>query len=547
MTQTTSHIPWGRRMAARLGVSLFFIITGILIIFGIYQYHSITTRSEQELQDLVEMVTFRLAKNLVIPIWNFDDAQLMETIRSEMMEKRIMAVVVKGAYAEHRFIRQQQDDGTMQIVESDDEIAEDGLAGEQEIVRGDESLGQLEVVVTRELMRAELRREIGKIVTVIILIDAATLLLVWLVTMRITHPLSDITRIANAIADGDIGQQIAVQGQDEVGCLANVFRTMIHRLNEVVNNVMSAADNVTSGSRQMSSSAVRMSQGANSQAASVEEVSASMEQMASNIRQNKDNAAQTEKIAVQAAKDARKSGNAVVEAVNAIQGIAQKVAVIEDITRQTRMLSLNATIEAARAQDFGKGFAVVAAEVRALAERSQAAAADISQLANASVAVAENAGQMLAQLVPNIQKTAELVQEISAASREQDQGAVQINSAIQQLDQVMQQNSAASEALASTSEELASQAEQLRTTIAFFKTRRDQASGDEIPAAKERIHEFRKSTNNRPGPGKLSGKKIESMSELQHASEERPFDNHRLSFEKDDKEKDDLDDEFERY
>jgi methyl-accepting chemotaxis protein len=195
-----------------------------------------------------------------------------------------------------------------------------------------------------------------------------------------------------------------------------------------------------------------------------------MEQMVSNIRQNADNALQTEKIAIEAAENARASGQVVTDAVNAMREIARKVAIIQDITRQTRMLSLNATIEAVRAQEHGKGFAVVASEVRSLAEQSQSAATEITQLASSSVTIAEKAGDMLTKLVPEIQKTAELVQEISAASSEQHSGAGQINRAIQQLDQVTQQNSATSEEIAAMAEGLAEQANMLQSTITFFKT-----------------------------------------------------------------------------
>ncbi|MHB1400754.1 MAG: methyl-accepting chemotaxis protein, partial [Trichloromonadaceae bacterium] len=209
--------------------------------------------------------------------------------------------------------------------------------------------------------------------------------------------------------------------------------------------------------------------GATEQAASAEEASSSMEQMAANIRQNADNALQTEKIAVKSAADAQAGGQAVAQTVSAMKEIAGKISIIEEIARQTNLLALNAAIEAARAGEHGKGFAVVASEVRKLAERSQLAAAEISQLSGSSVEVAEKAGAMLVRMVPDIQRTAELVQEIAAASKEQDTGAEQVNKAIQQLDQVIQQNASASEEMASTAEELSGQAEQLQHTIAFFK------------------------------------------------------------------------------
>ena len=285
----------------------------------------------------------------------------------------------------------------------------------------------------------------------------------------ISLPLRQGVAFAEAVAKGDLTQRIHLDQKDEVGQLATALNAMVDQLKEIVIDVKSAADNVASGSQELSSGSEEMSQGASEQAAAAEEASSSMEQMSSNIRQNADNAIQTEKIAVKSADDAKKGGKAVEETVHAMKEIAGKISIIEEIARQTNLLALNAAIEAARAGEHGKGFAVVASEVRKLAERSQKAAAEISDLSGSSVEVAETAGELLAKMVPDIQKTAELVQEISAASREQDTGAEQINKAIQQLDQVIQQNASASEEMASTSEELAAQAERLQASIAFFR------------------------------------------------------------------------------
>jgi methyl-accepting chemotaxis protein len=249
---------------------------------------------------------------------------------------------------------------------------------------------------------------------------------------------------------------------------ALTFIVLMRSVARPVADLRLAADNVAAGSQLLSASSEEMSQGATEQAAAAEEASSSMEEMSSNIRQNADNATQTEKLALQSAADARAGGEAVQETVVAMKQISGKISIIEEIARQTNLLALNAAIEAARAGEHGRGFAVVASEVRKLAERSQLAAAEIGKLSTTSVQVAERAGSMLARIVPDIQKTAELVQEISAACREQDQGAEQINKAIQQLDQVIQQNAMASEEMASTSEELSSQADQLQQIVTFF-------------------------------------------------------------------------------
>jgi len=278
--------------------------------------------------------------------------------------------------------------------------------------------------------------------------------------------LNGIAESAEHIAHGDLTVQLHERSPEDK--LMRALSSMVEGLTKVVLEIKTVSSEVANGSQAMSTSSSELSQGANSQAASAEEASASMEQMVSNIRQNADSALQTEKIAVRSAEDAREGGRSVAEAVTAMKEIASKISIIEEIARQTNMLALNAAIEAARAGEHGKGFAVVAAEVRKLAERSQKAAGEINQLSASTVRVAEKAGDMLEKLVPNIQKTAELVKEISTASNEQNTGAEQINSALQQLQSVIQQNAAAAEEMASTSEELSGQADGLIAAIGFF-------------------------------------------------------------------------------
>ena len=293
--------------------------------------------------------------------------------------------------------------------------------------------------------------------------------------------MNEITAAADEIANGNLTVEIRERSAQDK--LMQALASMVSGLTQTVSDIRSIAGEVSAASQSISTASVQVSKGASAQAAAAEEASSSMEEMVSNIKQNADNAQQTDKIANKSAKDALESGKSVLEAVAAMKEIANKISIIEEIARQTNLLALNAAIEAARAGEHGKGFAVVAAEVRKLAERSQKAAGEINQLSATTLKVSEKSGEMLDKLVPDIQRTAELVQEISSASKEQDTGAEQINKALQQLEQVIQQNASASEEMASTTEELTGQSEQLVGALSFFHTGDENGAHGRRPVA----------------------------------------------------------------
>jgi methyl-accepting chemotaxis protein len=347
--------------------------------------------------------------------------------------------------------------------------------------------GAFVITTSLQQLQADLQRAnlflAAETLTILLLVAMA----LWVLLSRLVfRPLQRIMSLARRMREGDFTHRLHMGRGDEMGIVADALDAMTERIAEVVGDVDQAAERLSSGSAELTSAAQSLADGAVKQASSVEEVSSSMEEMAGSISQNANNAQETEEISEKAATDAQKSGEAVAEAVQALKNIAERTKIIEDIARQTNLLALNAAIEAARAGEHGKGFAVVASEVRKLAERSGQAAAEISDLSSSSVDVADRAGQMLAQLVPGIQRTAELIQDISAACAEQSTGATQVNNALQELDGVIQQNASASEQTASTSATISHQARQLRDSVAFFQVEVSQGTSGKLRVTREK-------------------------------------------------------------
>jgi methyl-accepting chemotaxis protein len=359
---------------------------------------------------------------------------------------------------------------------------------------GDRTIGRLSLGMSTADVHTETTRTVGFVIAVNLIL-VLTLSLAMLVTMQriVLNPLGGepdyAADVARRVAQGNLAFEIEGGGNGRSAVAA--LRVMVMKLAEVTAQVRNTAATVAAAAGQVSASAQSMSAGTTEQAASVEETTSSLEEMTASITANAENSRQMEQIATRGALDAEKAGQAVLETVEQMKTIAEKITIVQEIAYQTNLLSLNAAIEAARAGEHGKGFAVVASEVRRLAERSQTAAKEISALASTSVKVAERSGQLLDDLVPSIRKTAELVQEVTATSSEQASGVAQINQAMAQVDQATQRNAAAAEELSSTAEEMTSQADALQSLMSFFKLADSAPVEPEAPAA--------------PGPSPLRG------------------------------------------
>jgi methyl-accepting chemotaxis protein len=312
------------------------------------------------------------------------------------------------------------------------------------------------------------------VVTTELVVMGLSLLVVVFLVMRmirsITRPLDVAVKAADQLAAGDLTGRIEVHGRDETGQLLAAMKRMMESLGKIIGEVSAGASAVAAASEQVSATAQSLSQGTSEQAASVEETTSNLEEMNASITQNAENSRQTQELAIRGAEAAEESSTAAAESVAAMRSIVEKIGIVEEIAYQTNLLALNAAIEAARAGEHGRGFAVVASEVRRLSERSQSAAKEIAAVAERSAGATDRSGKLIADLVPAIQKTSSLVQEVAAASREQAAGVSQINAAMSQVDQATQRNAVAAEELSSTAEELSGQAESLQALIATFRT-----------------------------------------------------------------------------
>jgi len=463
-----------KSLSLRFNVLTSLLVVVLLVFFGAYNQNQTRDALKEGLDKQIDATVNRLTQSLPSTLWNFELDQMDRIVLSEVYAQEVRGIFV---FDKNNLVLGRITDDQGEIVEA--ELPSDLVTMKEVplsfIDGGEENIvGRVVVVVDESaienlLSQSLLRTIIQIVLMVILLVTVLTILL----KRIIICPLNEVGQTLYKTSQGDLTTVIKTNRSDEIGTLLTSIQTMQEKLVEVVQKIKGNSNQISSAAAQVSQTASSLSNGASLQSSSVEETSASVEEMAASINQNSENAQATDNIAKESASAATDGGDAVSGTVKAMIQIAEKISIIEDISYQTNMLALNAAIEAARAGEHGKGFAVVAAEVRKLAERSQRAASEISDLTDDSVQIAEKAGTLLGKMVPDITKTAELVQEISAASEEQSNGVGQIASAMQQLNNVTQQNAAGSEQLAATAEELKDRSTNLEYVVSFFHLTED--------------------------------------------------------------------------
>jgi methyl-accepting chemotaxis protein len=461
-----------KSISLKLNLLFVVIVTLVLAGFGSYNYNRMQDQLRTERTQSIAQMLDRLSLSLPVAVWNFDQTQADSIVRSEINRNFIHAISVtaedKVFLSLHRDAAGKMDSGGPRAGDGDTSHTAElryTTNGQSRIV------GKVAIYVSDADIEALLQRNFYLICAQIIVLDAVLVVaLSFALHTFVIHPLRDVNVALGEIARGRLDVQVRSRGRDEIGQLAEAMRTMLQTLATVMRKVRMSTETVSDAAAQISGAALSLSAASSAQAASVEETSASMEQVTASVTQNTDNARATDAIANQNVEQAESGGEAVRKTVIAMNQIAQKIGIVDDIAYQTNLLALNAAIEAARAGVHGKGFAVVAQEVRKLAERSQNAAREIGELANQSVHLANLAGQLFDVMVPSIRKTAALVQEISAASSDQTNGIEQIHAGIGQISLSMQSNAAAAEELSATATAMTDQAADLREMVSYFKT-----------------------------------------------------------------------------
>jgi methyl-accepting chemotaxis protein len=419
-----------------------------------------SNKKKTELAAYSNNLTALAATTNSVYLWNYDTVGLTESLESFRKLREIVSIEVVDA-AGNSVVKSEAKDKPPALTTLSADMLHEG-----------QKIG----VVTLELTDTYARAEVTAIVRMLVALGAMLFAIIGAVLFGILESLVRVIRrtvsLIGTIEKGDMTVEAdgdLISRGDEIGDICRSLEAMRNEIGRTLLAIQDTALGVSQRSSQISETSQSLSDGANEQAASAEQVSSSMEQIAATTRQNTDNSLATERLSRKSADDAKEGGQAVAATVTAMKNIAQSISIIEEIARQTNLLALNAAIEAARAGDVGKGFAVVASEVRKLAERSQTAAGEISVMSSDSTAIAEKAGDLLAKIVPDILKMADLIQEISGASKEQSVGVDQVTQAVGQLDTVIQQNAATSETLAASSEELSGQARALTDALSFFK------------------------------------------------------------------------------